>query len=71
VSAMQRGEDRPVGDEAPWAGDTESEPEWAGEIRRGRRERGRRLREIFAGFGEAGSEETQPGRMPPEEGDPS
>ena len=66
MSAIKRGEDRPTGDEAPWACDTEPEPEWAGEIRRGRWERGRRLREIFAGFGDAGSEDIQPERMPPQ-----
>ena len=71
MSAMQRGERGPTGDEAPWAGDTEPKPEWADEIRRGRRERGRLLREIFAAFGEAGSDVTQPERMSPEEGNPS
>lgn len=68
MSGMRPGEERSAGDEAPWV-DAEPEPEWADEIRRGRRERGHRLREIFAAFGEARSDATEPNRMPGE-GDP-
>ncbi len=52
MSPMDPGQDRSTGGDPPWADDVEPEPAWAEEIRRGRRERGRRLREIFATFGE-------------------
>lgn len=71
MSAMQPGQDRPIGDESPWGDDAEPEPEWADEIRRGRKERGRRLREIFATFGEDGPAATEPRRANRDEGDAS
>jgi len=50
VSEMERGDDPRVRPDAPWSDDDGPEPGWADAIRRGRRARGARLREIFAGF---------------------
>jgi len=48
-----RGDDRPPAEESPWArpddGD-EPEPDWAEQIRSGRRDRGQRLREVYERF---------------------
>ena len=40
------------GPRAPWAPDEEPEPAWADAIRRGRKARGDRLREVFDSFGD-------------------
>ena len=37
---------------APWSPDDEPEPAWADAIRRGRKARGDRLREVFDRFGD-------------------
>jgi hypothetical protein len=48
---MHPDEDRTAGgQEAPWSVDAGPEPEWAEAIRRGRKARGDRLREVFATF---------------------
>jgi hypothetical protein len=58
-------------DERPWASpldEDEPEPDWAGKIRSGRKDRGARLREVYARF----PEETTPLDEPaPEDGEAS
>ena len=47
------GDERPPEEASPWAEPAdgeESEPEWADQIRSGRKDRGERLREIYARF---------------------
>jgi hypothetical protein len=47
--------ERPPGEDNPWAKSTEGEepePDWAEQIRSGRRDRGTRLREVYSKFGE-------------------
>jgi hypothetical protein len=47
------GEERPPSEETPWSsppGDEEPEPDWAEQIRSGRRDRGATLREVYSRF---------------------
>jgi len=69
VSDMHPDEDRTAGgQEAPWSVDAGPEPEWAEAIRRGRKARGDRLREIFATFDDDPTPTTSPPRATAEEG---
>ena len=46
-------DERPPGDDTPWATPPEGEepePDWAEQIRSGRRDRGARLREVYERF---------------------
>jgi hypothetical protein len=66
---MHSDEDRTNGgQEAPWSVDAGPEPEWAEAIRRGRKARGDRLREVFATFDDDPAPETSPPRSTDEEG---
>jgi hypothetical protein len=56
---------------APWAPDEEPEPAWADAIRRGRKARGDRLREVFDRFGDEGSAASDPTRRTSDEVDVS
>ncbi len=53
----------------PWSSDAEPEPAWADAIRRGRKARGDRLREVFDRFGEVDSSASAPLRPASDEGD--
>ena len=69
MSDMHPDEDRtPGGQDVPWSVDAGPEPEWAEAIRRGRKARGDRLREVFAAFDDGPAPETSPPRAPDEEG---
>lgn len=49
------GREEPPVDDPPWAAPTEGdepEPEWAEQIRSGRRDRGAQLREVYSTFAE-------------------
>jgi len=67
---MTRGKHRarpPAEDaEAPWAltETDETEPDWAEEIRQGRRERGEHLKEVFAAFEEGERDDGADGGPP-------
>ena len=52
MSDMDPREERTANREVPWSADDGPEPRWAEEIRKGRKERGDRLREVFATFGD-------------------
>ena len=66
---MHPAEDRTAGgQETPWSVDAGPEPEWAEAIRRGRKARGDRLREVFAAFDDDPAPEASPPRVPREEG---
>ncbi len=54
---------------APWSPDAEPEPAWADAIRRGRKARGDRLREVFDRFGDEDSAASAPSRPASDEGD--
>jgi len=56
---------------APWSPDAEPEPAWADAIRRGRKARGDRLREVFDRFGEEDTAATAPARPASDEDDGS
>ena len=66
---MHPDEDRTTGgQEAPWSVDAGPEPEWAEAIRRGRKARGDRLREVFAAFDDDPAPEASSLRVPREAG---
>jgi hypothetical protein len=65
---MHPDEDRTAGgQEAPWLVDAGPEPEWAEAIRRGRKARGDRLREVFAALDDDPAPKASPRRVPREE----
>ena len=69
MSDMHPDEDRTAGgQEAPWSVDARPEPEWAEAIRRGRKARGDRLREVFATFNDDPAPKTSPPGATDEEG---
>ncbi|HEY5905399.1 MAG TPA: hypothetical protein VIX39_06280 [Actinomycetota bacterium] len=69
MSDMHPDEDRTAGgQETPWSVDAGPEPEWAEAIRRGRKARGDRLREVFAAFDDDLAPEASLPRVPREEG---
>lgn len=63
MSHMPPDEDRADAEGTPWSADPGPEPEWADAIRKGRKERGDRLRAIFDAFadGEGPAEATPAG----------
>lgn len=65
MSDMDPREERATNREVPWSADDGPEPGWAEAIRKGRKERGDRLREVFATFGDDGrSPPSRPPRRP-------
>ena len=56
---------------APWSPDEGPEPAWADAIRRGRKARGDRLREVFDRFGDDDADATARSRPASDEGDAS
>ena len=57
--------------QAPWSPDEGPEPAWADAIRRGRKARGDRLREVFDRFGDDDADATTRPRPATDEGDGS
>jgi hypothetical protein len=68
---MDRREERATGADTPWSADAGPEPEWAEAIRRGRKARGDRLREVFAAFDDDAEPSRRPRRPEGREGDAS
>jgi hypothetical protein len=61
MTERPRDDGEPAETDAPWSRapeSTESEPEWAAEIRERRRARGDRLRQIFDTFGDEKESDT-------------